>query len=75
MRAHANVSLDPPLSTLRHNNLKRLSYNRQPGNASAPTEPVNSVARGEIRPESETGNYKGRALFVSSDVGSFSILL
>ena len=31
----------------------------QPGNASAPTEPVAALHSVEIRPESETGNYTG----------------
>jgi hypothetical protein len=45
--------------------------NIQPGNASAPTEPVAALHSVEIRPESETGNYTGLVLLLSSEVALF----
>ena len=69
MRTHVLRSCKHPRELLRHNNVKRLmSYDIQPGNASAPQNQLQRCSWG-IRPESETGDYTGGAVLMSSWAG------
>jgi hypothetical protein len=60
-----------PRERLRHNNVKRLDDQHSAGQRLRTDRTSCSVARGEIRPESETGNYTGRAFLLSSGVAVF----